>query len=310
MFAELAISPSVFLGTSFASPDVCDAHLSGLKDVLLNSTLTRDLRGGSFSTHILGCVGLHERGKELLKQMIKRRRLIPFPAALEADPETSADWIREAMRSHEKQPLTGMLSCAAVKGEFDSPLVADIAKRGSVDWWHQEVLRSSWTIPRTIVDYQILLAPLFRHANSIRFIDPHLDPSQARYSGFGTLLLPLKYREEAPEIEIHRVCYSGSGESRRVLTEADIRGLFAGLSEQLSAHGLRATVFVWADDHDRHILTDIGGLMLGNGLDTSHAVDTAVTWSRIDRYTQDQISRRHDTAVNGKNLRFQFDIGG
>ncbi len=213
------------------------------------------------------------------------------------------------MGTHELQPLIGMLSCAAVKAEFPNPLVADVAKRGGAAWWQQDVSRSSWPIPRTTEAYQSLLGPLYRHANSIRFIDPHLDPTRPGYSKFGDLLLPLRQRAEAPQVEIHRVCYIGSGTSKTILQDSEIRKRFSDLSEQLKANGLGATVFVWSDDHDRHILTDIGGLVLGNGLDTSNAPDASVTWSRIDRNTQDEIARRHDPAVNAKALRCSFTIG-
>lgn len=309
MFAELAISPSVFLAASFAAPEVCDAHLSGLKDVLLNYTLTRDLRNGDFCAGVLNSNGLHKRGKELLNQMRKQRRLVPFPAVLPAGPETAADWILEAMGSHQKQPLIGMLSCAAVKAAFPNPLVVDVARRTGAVWWQEIVSRSSWAIPRTTEAYQELLSPLYRHANSIRFIDPHLDPTRKGYSRFGELLLPMKGRVEVPLIEIHRVCSSGSGPAKTILQDGQIRAMFSDLSELLNANGLGATVFVWSEGHDRHILTDLGGFVLGNGLDTSTTPDSSVTWSRIDRATQEKIARRHDPNVNAKELRDKFTIG-
>jgi hypothetical protein len=309
MFAELAISPSVFCSGSYGSPDVCDAHLSGLKDVLLNATLTRDLRAGDFREYTGKCTGLDQRGKELLKQMFKQRRLVPYSAALPESPVSPADWIREAMASHASQPLSGILTCAAVKAEFPDALIADVAKRGGAAWWQQEVLRNSWSIRRTNSDYLKLLSPLYRHANSICLIDPHLDPTRPGYSAVGELLLPLAGRADCPQIELHRVCYTGSGPTRTLLSEVEIKRRFSDLSAQLKASNLGATVFVWCDDHDRHILSDIGGLVLGNGVDTSNAPGDSVTWSRIDRATRDEVARRHDPAVNGKLLSFTFKIG-
>jgi hypothetical protein len=310
MFAELAISPSVFLGASFAAPEVCDAHLSGLKDVLLHATLTRNLRDGEYLNCLRGNPGLHERAKELLKAMFKQRRFVPHTTILPQELETPSAWTHEAIASHGQHPLQGILSCQAVKAEFrETPLVADVARRGSALWWQQEVLRSSWSIPRTIADYKRLLMPLYRQANSIRIVDPHVDPTRQGYRDFGELLYPLANRAEKPTIEIHRVCYRTSGGTKTLLKEAELNEIFRGLSDQLRARGLSAGVFVWADEHDRHILSDIGGVHLGNGLDVSQDPNAVVTWSRIDRTTQDDIARRHDPSVNGRFLNWSFTIG-
>jgi hypothetical protein len=47
------------------------------------------------------------------------------------------------------------------------------------------------------------------HANSIMFIDPHVDFEKPRYADLATIIGRLTIRNAKPLVEIHRVCYEG-----------------------------------------------------------------------------------------------------
>ena len=95
----------------------------------------------------------------------------------------------------------------------DDERVGRIERIGSTEWW---VARSpSVRLPRTLAGYTEHLGPILRCSNSLLFIDPHLDPAQGRYREFSALIEMAGHRAPAPAIEIHRVCYEGSGRERQ-----------------------------------------------------------------------------------------------
>lgn len=310
MIPELSLSPSIFFSSAFALPEVCAAHLQGMKNTLLEVALTHDLRSGGFSAATLSDANIHPKGKELMKKMLLKRRLCFVKPALEATPINSTDWVREAVESHTTSPVQGIVTCGTVKQVFrENTLVADVSNCTSAPWWARSVARQSWNTDRSVEGYSQLLEPVLRHANSLVIIDPHFDPSVERYQVLDQLLLPLRARTEQPRVELHRVCYDGAGPNRTILSGNSIENRFSVLSRSLRDIGVVVDVYVWADGHNRYLLTDLGSFLLGNGLDVSRSVGAQDTWSRIDRTTADDVSRHHDPGVMATNLRHRFVIG-
>ena len=310
MIPELSLSPSIFCSSAFALPEVCAAHLQAMKNIFLEDALIHDLRSGDFSAATLGDENIHPKGKELMKKMIKKRRLFSVRSALAATSVCPTDWVQEALESHKAMPVSGIITCGTAKQAFKTDnMIADVANCTSATWWGGSVARQSWNPTRTVAGYSHLLEPLLRHANSLVIIDPHFDPSVERYQVLDQLLLPLSARTEKPTVELHRVCYEGSGPNRKILSNNTIEQRFSVLSRSLRAIGVVVEVFVWNDDHNRYLLTDLGDFQLGNGLDVSRSVGAMDTWSRIDRITADDISRRHDPGAMASNLQHRFVIG-
>jgi len=310
MLAELSFSPSIFLKSSYAVEELCDARLNAIRKGLLEYTVAHDLRSGALSRHALSHEDLHPKAKELLKKMQKSRRLHAVPAQGEQDPQDTLGWVQEAVASARQSPVTGIIACQNGKGQTqDQPLVTDIAKCPTSSWWTDGVMRSSWVLDRTAADYARRLEPLIRHANSLIFFDPYLDPAGARYAYLPSIFDSLQGREEKPLLEFHRVIYQGSGPGRKILNQAELQDAFTPLSSHLRTLGAKATVYAWADDHNRYLITDLGCFQFGNSLDTSDDPTTHDTWARIERTDADVISRLHDPAVNGTRLMSRFEIG-
>ena len=86
---------------------------------------------------------------------------------------------------------------------------------------------------RTFTDYLNALSLVLKHANSIMFIDPHIDPTQPKYNAFIELIKRAGNRNPLPLIEIHRVCYRGSGQHRKIL---DLQQLEDDFRNELTNH--------------------------------------------------------------------------
>ena len=81
-----------------------------------------------------------------------------------------------------------------------------------------------------------------------------------------------------------------------------------GWSNDLAAAGLPVEVFIWDDHHDRYLITDLVGIEMGNGYDTSTNPKDITTWSRISRKDRDDIQREFDPACNRHVLRHRFTV--
>lgn len=310
LLAEYALSPDVFDITSYSSDEVGDIRLQSLKEVVLHEALVRNLRDGRW-LHVFMDNGRpwHKRGKELLKKLVTQNRLNLFSPVLTEEPIKDEDWCHEAVASHRVTALSGVITTSGVAEAFSSEkLVSSIDKLSNTIWWQKR--SSSVRLGRTISDYQENMHLVLRSANSLMFIDPHLDPSLPRYSDFVTLLTAMADRLPKPLIEIHRVCYFGSGRSRKIISETEWKSRFKqGLSKPLETAGLEAKVFVWDDFHDRYLISNLVGINVPNGFDTTNQPGSMTTWTRLGRDDRDDIQREFDhPASNRHKLKCKFKV--
>ena len=307
LLADYAITPDVFDAASYPTPGECEARLDNIRQVMLTEGLVRDLRGGEWHG-VFEHDGRqwHRRGLELVKRLATQGRLVPCASTLPDPPADDRGWCAEALATHGRMPLTGgVIATEPVKDSYpNEQAVARIDRLPSAPWW---AARSpSVRLTRTLADYETHLDPILRCSNSVMFIDPHLDPEKPRYGGFGTLLQRAGWRMPAPRIEIHRVCYEGSGRNRWF---PDFAPIFRGaLTESLRVAGLTATVYIWDDLHDRYLLSNLIGISLPNGFDTSNPPGAATTWTRLGRRDRDDIQREFDPAARRHALRDRFEV--
>jgi hypothetical protein len=151
-----------------------------------------------------------------------------------------------------------------------------------------------------IFDYHYLdnLRLILSNANSIKFIDPYLDPSGTNYKEFYQLISAIQRAGgAAPRIEVHRK-YSGSP-SDPVLTKDDWINRFKKLSATLTTAKLKIEVFVWDDFHDRYLISNLIGINLNNGFDISTANDMT-TWNKLSRQVREDINKEFTPDSLGK----------
>ena len=305
LLAEYAITPGVFETTSYSNEEVCGLHLSTIREVMMNEGLVRDLRAGEWRA-LFQNDGRpwHRRAKEIVKKLYTQRRLIEFPTRLRTPPISDHDWCAEALAGHRQRPLTGgVIVTPPVKDAFPKePLVERTDRLSRAPWWRQR--SASVRLDRKLADYRQHLDPILRCANSLLFIDPHLDPERSDYRAFVDLLVGAGQRSPPPLIEIHRARYVGSGSARSFPAfEPRFRNALAG---PLRTAGLRAEVFIWDDFHDRYLLSNLIGVSLPNGFNTTTKHDDRTTWTRLGRTELDDIQREFDRASNRHVLHSRF----
>ena len=307
LLADYAITPDVFDAASYSTPGECEARLDSIRQVMLTEGLVRDLPGGAWhGAFEPDSREWHRRGLELVKKLITQGRLVPYPSALPEPPLDDRGWCAEALASRNTRPFTGgVIVTESVKDCYrHEQVVARVDRLPSAPWW---AARSpSVRLTRTLADYETHLDQILRCSNSLMFIDPHLDPAKPRYGGFGTLLQRAGRRRPAPQIEIHRVCYEGA---RRDRWFSDFARIFRGaLTDSLRVAGLTATVHIWDDLHDRYLISNLIGISLPNGFDTSRAPGAVTTWTRLGRRDRDDVQREFDPAAGRHVLRDRFEV--
>lgn len=310
LLADYALTPDVFDVTAYSSEEVCGLHLQTIREVLMTEGLVRDLRGGEWGA-LFSEDGRtwHRRGRELLKKLAAQGRLVRHEPVAAATPADDREWCAEALGTHAREAIAGgVIVTEPVKSGFpDEPLVARIDRLATTPWW---AARSpSVRLARNLGDYRQHLSPILRCANSLQLVDPHLDPSRHQYRELGDLLADAGGRTPAPLIEIHRVCYEGSGPARQILDLADLEGRFRdALGGPLGAAGLRAEIFVWDDFHDRYLISNLIGISLPNGFDTTTDPGSITTWTRLGRAERDDVQREFEEASGRHALRGRFTI--
>jgi len=302
MISEIAVTPSVFQIASYTSREECDAYLQGISKDLLERLLVRNLRDGDWLRGLLSDkTRCPHTGQKLLSQLKKSGHLRNFPAVLTTPPTDSLGWCGEALASHEQAALSGILTCKAVAAEHKgNSLVAPITQRNSCDWWNAAVDGGP---PRILRSKDALIAAfgrLLKVSSHVMFLDPHLDPERNDYRDFVDILETCK----ADIVEIHRVCYVGINGRTIVANEEWERRFRSKLGPIAKKNGFKLKVVIWADEHDRHLVTNLMSFHLGNGFGTTNDPTKKMTCTRLSRSQSDEIQRDFDPQVKAPLHRF------
>jgi hypothetical protein len=308
LLAEYALTPDVFDSTAYSSEEVCGLHLQALKEVLLHEGLVRNLRKGEWArTFDDSSRQWHQRGKELLKKLRTQRRTVLADAASPKPPQTDAEWCLEALASHKSYPLAGVITtdvtAAPHKG---NATVSSVNRLANTHWWTSR--SPSLRVRRTLTDYLSALAPILRHANSLMFIDPFIDPTDRyQYGDLMQILASLHARLDKPSVEVHRAAWRSGNDKRPQVNElvAALKPSMEALAKQA---GVKVEIFLWDDIHDRYLISDLIGLSLPYGFGTTKAPNAQTTWNRLDRNVRDAVQREFDPAHRKPIHR--FTVGG
>lgn len=314
LFSEYAVTPDVFNESCYDSPALCDAYFKQLLEVFFSEGLVRNLRNGEwqafFSPHARPW---HSRIKHILKNLTDAGRLVPSDSALNHTPQTDREWCNEALASHQTTPLNGIIVSDAIERTYrKNQLVESVSRlsQSTCAWW--DPTNSSLRLNRTIQDYKDALKLILRHAKSIMFIDPYIDPSQRNYADFIQLLEAIDNRPSQsprPLVEIHRKSLRVSGKNAPLWDQQDMENTFRNeFGPVLSQSNLKAEVFIWDDFHDRYLISNLGGILVPYGFDTSSKPDDLTTWSRLGRSDRDDVQREFARESNKHKLHFDFMI--
>jgi hypothetical protein len=307
LLAEYALTPDVFDTNSYSSEEVCGLHLQLLKEVLLQEGIVRDLRAGEWRKQFVESGRLwHSRGKELLKKLITQKRLALAAAACPQAPTIDSEWCDEAIASHKQQGLSGIIVSDSIAAPYKSdPTVSSISKLSGAAWWAGR--SPSARVARTRADYELKLDLVLRHANSLMFIDPYIDPTDTfQYSAFIKILDRLKNRSVKPLIEVHRAAWYKGGDDKRPRVAEVVAALTPQLVACAGRAGISIDVFLWDEVHDRYLISDVIGISMPYGIATTNAPGAFTTWTRLGRNDRDSVQRDFDPAHRQPRHRFKI----
>lgn len=311
LFPEFALIHDIFDGLR----DAADFPLHYLRATFLGDGLVRDLRAGDWARAIEKRTRSHSpvRRKlivEILEALRKDSRLVPAQRCLSDEPDSAVEWCREALASHARSTLDAIIVGHESAAAFtESPVVAF---QDLPSFEARLKPAAAIRIPQNTAAYLSHLGPALRTARRICYFDPFLDPVSPPYGEFLQLLLATRDRHPLPRIELHRKClYKGPRQPERIVTrKEDWQEIFGDWHTALARSGLRVLVRIWDDFHDRHFLSNVIGLQLGNGLISSRNPRATVLCARLSRDVRDKLDREFDE--NNKTvheLRCGFEIG-
>lgn len=309
---EYTFTPDVFDESCYPHEEVASVCIEQLRRISLEESIVRNLRAGEWIEFFKRTNRpWHRYGKEILKKIKKQSRLRDVDPVLPEGPESDEDWCSEALASHESNPLDGIIVTDNILKNFDdNPVFMPINKVNQKKY--RDIRPGSARLSRTYEEYKKQLEIIFRCSNSIMLIDPHLDPSERRYSELINLLLLAKEKEPKPVIEVHRAIYKGSGPSREIKKVEEWEKIFKEYwYEVLKKNKLKVRVCIWKSMHDRYLISNLIGISLGNGFDTTNYDKDMTTWSRLDIKTKENIERDFDPsniAINQNDLAGSFTI--
>jgi hypothetical protein len=310
LLAEYAITPGVFEDTSYPNSVVGDLYLQSLKATLLESGIVRNLRDGQWRSLFSDeSRPWHPKGRELVKKLALQGRLVSEPRALPALPVDEAGWLAEAEASRAARGMAGIITAYSDRPPRSPSLdSAPVNHLSRARWWSSRAC--SVRVPRTIEGYRCALDLVLRSANSIMFIDPHLDPSKSRYSNFAEILSSAAGRKPAPAIEVHRATERSELDRVNITNNEEWEVRFRkALGSSLWKTGLSIEVFIWKDDgfHDRYVISNVLGILAGNGFDTTTRT-APTTWARLSREDRDAVQREFDPAGRANKLQHRFQV--
>ena len=314
MLSEISLSPSLLFLESYGNEYAHKLGIGSLRKAVLETSLTHNLWNGSFAADAYRDTRISPAGKKLLKAMKTRNRLVEVPPSSTSTqkPTDSISWTKEAVASHcSGAPVRSVLVCPAVKEVFPTePLVQDLAEIQLSDQWSSQVVRRSWLPPLNVSEYLSLMRPVVRNARYLKLVDAYFNPEVSDYadltSGLLTLLGERSPRMAKPVLEFHSRHLS---EDNRFLSEVETRARYQPVSASLSRLGLRASICIWSDLHDRHILTDLGAYVLGNSLRGSTDKDKINAWARLEDEDADAIDKLYTPESRPNKVVHKLSIG-
>jgi hypothetical protein len=301
MLHEFALSPDIFFPSAFGVrnengefiPAENHGHLalSMLWKGVIQFGVVRNLADGEWGNFLdLRQHELHVRSRETLKKLKIEGRIVDSAAQNGNSHSDEQSWLNEALASHIANPrITQFFGtdefCSSInaadfqqlpKGVSKIPFCTPFSGRGC-----------SIKVSRSIASYVSTLMPLFKYSRSLMFIDPYLNLEAHNYQGFVQLLKAVAATNPIAEIELHRQITPSKGEVMK--TSRDWHDSFDRvLSSDPALASLRVNVFIWDEFHDRYLISNLMGISVPYGFDTSTKEDET-RWTMLSAEDTDDV---------------------
>jgi len=293
MLREFAFSPDVFFPSAFGVrtaegefiPAENHGHLAlaSLWKGIERFGVIRDLADGSWGRALDDRrEDLHARSRELLKKLRLDGRIVPTAAYMAGSPAAEMEWLAEALASHKAEPEIAQFFgtdefCHSLKAADHQQLPRGISKIPFCSPFSGG--GCSIKVDRNVAAYANALRPLIKYSRSLMFIDPYLDLQAANYQDFLVLLKDIATINPGVDIELHRqirTVQSGQLRSARDWKQSFDQVLTA----DPVLKNLSVKVFIWDEFHDRYLISNLMGISVPYGFDTTKKVE-ATRWSML-----------------------------
>jgi hypothetical protein len=204
-------------------------------------------------------------------------------------------WLPDAEVEHVQRPFHRLLSTNNPRNNADVLLADDVDEE--TPGWHM--------VRRTPDAIAAALAPMLRFAREVKLVDPYFDASKEdRWVRTLVRVLEVAHDQrragEGVSVELHTSVERARDEEALSDIEAErvasniIQTCKARLPRRLPA-GTAVTVVVWSEKdggeqfHNRYVLTNAGGVLLGTGLDAArqgHAAQDDFVLLQREQYVE------------------------
>ena len=228
-----------------------------------------------------------------------KRLTEPGVKRLERVWDEDRDWLVNAEIGHERRPFHAILARDNPRAYANVIREADILADTVADWDvpHTRVVK------RTAEEMAACVAPMLCCATKILFVDPHFRATEERFrKPLSAFLRVVEARASEITLELHTADRADKPSWTEFQKECDDK-----LPPVLPA-GMPLSVYRWKEReggeklHNRYILTDIGGVQFGVGLDEGEPGTT----DDIARLSVDTFRKRFEDYA-GPNSAFDQD---
>jgi hypothetical protein len=303
MLREYVLTPDIFDASCYSNQKICRPLFKNILDPLLQEGIVRNLRDGEWIDYVNDeTFSLYPMAKYFLEQLILKKRLRRFPKTSENAPQNYRDWCGEALKTNDED-LDGIIVSEEI---YKDKKFKNQGKIGSIEqlhlrsWWRDR--SSSLRVSRNIEAYSAKLKLILKQATHLMFIDPNIDPRKGNYRDFYKLLIAAKRSDIPPLIQIYRKNDSATDIK---LWEKIFR---ESLADKLLQAGLKAEVFIWDEFHDRYLITNLIGINLPYGFDTTTKPNAKTTWCRLGEKDREEVQKEFDPNAYHHQLKHRFLI--
>ena len=198
--------------------------------------------------------------KKSMKERLlsKKRELVPGGRSYDGN----RPWLENACEAHQSAPFHGIVTCSET-GDAEAPIlpVSNLSAEAP-DW----CCESTFQVRRTAAEMAAPLKLLLQTSKEIIFVDPHFDVGRGKQRWHRPLQEMLRIAVERPDgSPVNRLEYHFTDKT----TVENLRRESEGEFQRCIPLGLTLNLITWPKGalHNRYVLTELGGVMFGAGLD-------------------------------------------
>jgi hypothetical protein len=296
MISEIILSPCAFDESGYTNKEICKPILQQMRDILLNEALLTSMCKDEFINYLTSNnERWHTIFKNLLPNLITQNRFIKREKYLTNTPITDKEWIIEALEVIKNiNKIDNIFISAAHHSQFkrQNSKIHSIENIHLSNFWQNR--SCSKRLLLNTIDYINTLELILVNSNSIMFIDPYLDPSPARpCKEFIDILRFIMNNtiKSSVSIEIHLKLNHNDGDNNKI---SDWEKIFSKNIFSKVNNKLRIKVFIWDNFHDRYLISDLIGISIPYGFDTTSNTKSITTWTRLSRVDKDAVQKEFD----------------